>query len=180
MGASAGEEWETFGSIGAVAFNAAGELSIFDAQGHRVVVVGSDGGHLRTLGREGDGPGELQWPLAFAVLADGRAVIFDFGRPGAFEVYDAEGAFETGVTVDVMRGVPGSLLLPLPDGRLVSTGGPRFHAPSSDDESAEEDHRRDIHVFSLAGDDTRSCTGRGTFRPRRSTRRSRTSRGGRK
>lgn len=155
VGASAGEDWETFGSIGAVAFNSAGELSIFDAQGHRVVVVGADGGHLRTLGREGDGPGELQWPLAFTVLADGRAVIFDFGRPGTFEIYDAEGAFATGVTVDVMRGVPGSLLLPLPDGRLVSTGGPRFHPPSSGDEpAAEEDHRRDIHVFSLAGDDT--------------------------
>ena len=154
VGASAGEDWETFGSIGAVAFNAAAELSIFDAQGHRVVVVDGDGGHLRTFGGRGDGPGEWQLPLAFTVLPDGRAVIFDLGRPGTFAIYDAEGAFETGVTVDVMRGVPGSLLLPLPDGRLASTGGPRFHAPSSDDESAEEDHRRDIHVFSLAGDDT--------------------------
>lgn len=156
VGASVGEDWETFGSIGAVAFNAAGELSIFDSQGHRVVVVGADGGHLRTFGREGDGPGELQWPFAFTVLADGRAVIFDLGRPGTFEIYDAEGAFETGVTIDNTRGVPGSLLLPLPDGRLVSTGGPVFYPVASDDESgAEEDHRRDIHIFSLAGDDTR-------------------------
>lgn len=154
VGASAGEEWETFGRIGAVAFNAAGELSIFDAQSYRVIVVGSDGGHLRTFGRQGDGPGELQAPLAFNVLRDGRAVIFDFGRPGAFEIYDPEGTFDTSVTVDIMQGVPGSLLLPLPDGRLVSAGGPRFSFPSSGDESAEEDHRRDIHVFSLDGNDT--------------------------
>ena len=47
VGASAGEEWETFGGIGAVAFSAAGELSIFDGQSHRVVVVDAEGGHLR-------------------------------------------------------------------------------------------------------------------------------------
>lgn len=151
VGTSSGEDWETFGGVGAVAFNAAGELSVFDSQGRRVIVVGADGGHLRTFGREGEGPGELQFPLAFTVLRDGRAVIFDFGRPGTFEIYDAEGAFETGVTVDIMQGVPGSLLLPLPDGRLVSTGGPRFNFPSPGE---EPDPRRDIHVFSLAGDDT--------------------------
>ena len=155
VGASAGEEWETFGRIGAVAFNADGELSVFDAQSYRVIVVGSDGGHLRTFGRQGEGPGELQAPLAFNVLRDGRAVIFDFGRPGAFELYDRVGEFETSVTVDIMQGVPGSLLLPLPDGRLVSAGGPRFNFPSSGDESSEEeDYRRDVHVFSLAGNDT--------------------------
>ncbi|MXW16383.1 MAG: hypothetical protein F4139_00420 [Gemmatimonadetes bacterium] len=155
VGTSAGEDWETFGGIGTVAFNAAGELSVFDSQSRRVIVVDADGGHLRTFGREGEGPGELQFPLAFTVLSDGRAVIFDFGRPGTFEIYDAVGAFETGVTVDIMQGVPGSLLLPLADGRLVSAGGPRFNFPSPDDESAaEEVYRRDIHVFSLAGDDT--------------------------
>ena len=155
VGASAGEEWETFGRVGAVGFNAAGELSVFDAQSYRVIVVDTNGGHLRTFGRQGEGPGELQAPLAFTVLRDGRAVIFDFGRPGAFEVYDREGVLETSVTVDIMQGVPGSLLLPLRDGRLVSAGGPRFSFPSSGDESpAEEDHRRDIHAFSLDGDAT--------------------------
>lgn len=151
VGTSAGEDWETFGGIATVAFNGAGELSVFDSQSRRVIVVGADGGHLRTFGREGEGPGELQFPLAFTVLPDGRAVIFDFGRPGTFEIYDAVGAFETGVTVDIMQGVPGSLLLPLPDGRLVSAEGPRFNFPSADE---EPDYRRDIHVFSLAGDDT--------------------------
>ncbi len=154
VGTSAGEDWETFGGIGAVAFNAAGELSIFDAQSYRVVVVGADGGHLRTFGRQGEGPGELRAPLSFTVLRDGRGAIFDFGRPGAFDVFDAAGEFETSVTVDIMQGVPGSLLLPLPDGRLVSAGGPRFSSPSSGDESSEEeDYRRDIHVFSLSGND---------------------------
>lgn len=155
VGASAGEDWETFGGVAAVAFNAAGELSVFDSQSRRVVVVDAEGGHLRTFGREGEGPGELQFPLAFTVLPDGRTVIFDFGRPGTFEIYDASGTFESGVTVDIAQGVPGSLLLPLPHGRLASTGGPRFVFASPDDASAgDEDHRRDIHVFSLAGDDT--------------------------
>ena len=152
VGTSAGEDWETFGGIGAVAFNAAGELSVFDSQSRRVVVVDADGGHLRTLGGQGEGPGEWQWPFGFTVLRDGRTVVFDMGRPGTFEIYDAEGGFVRGVTVDVMQGAPGSLLLQLPDGRLVSTGGPRFSFPTSDE--AEEDYRRDIHVFSLAGDDT--------------------------
>lgn len=153
VGASAGEEWETFGAIGAVAFSPAGELSIFDGQSHRIVVVDAGGGHLRTFGGQGEGPGEWQWPFGFTVLGDGRTVVFDMGRPGTFEIYDAVGAFVRGVTVDVMQGAPGSLLLALPGERLVSTGGPRFSFPSSDD--AEEDYRRDIYVFSLAGDDTR-------------------------
>ena len=46
-----------------------------------------------------------------------------------------------------------------PDGRLVSMGGPRYRvaAPGEalDDEAREDDHLRDIHVFSLDGEEQR-------------------------
>ena len=49
-------------------------------------------------------------------------------------------------------------MLPLPDGRLVSMGGPtiRMYGPGEapdDDEPREDDHLRDIHIFALDGSD---------------------------
>lgn len=60
--------------------DAAGDLYVMDGQAHRVVVFGPDGTHLRTMGREGGGPGELQFPIMMAVTPDGIAEVFDIGK----------------------------------------------------------------------------------------------------
>ncbi len=154
-GALAGEDWENFGTIAATVFDAEGNLHVVDEGARRVVVIGPDGNHVRTVGTQGDGPGEFSSPTAAAALDDGSLVVWDFSLPGAFEIFDGLGEFVRSVPVDLSRGGPGSMLLPLPDGRLVSAGGPTFRtgAPGEEPEGhgEEEDHRRPVDVFSLDG-----------------------------
>ncbi len=153
VGAFAGDDWELFGAIANVSFDAHGNLHILDEGAYRVVVVDRHGQFLRTVGSQGEGPGELAGPAASAVLDDGRLVVFDMGFPGAFEIFDAEGRFVSSTPVDILAGMPGQLLLPLPDGRLVSTGGMKVSMAGQGDEAEPEvdDHLRDIDVFSLDG-----------------------------
>ncbi len=159
VGALVGGDWETFGRVRSVQFDDEGNLHIFDAGAHRMVVVDADGNHLRTVGTQGEGPGEIANAHAAAVLNDGQTVIYDFGNPAAFEIFDTEGEFARSVTADVNRGVPGERMHTLPDGRLVTMGGPKIRmyapgeAPDESQEEEEEDHRRDIDIFSLDGTD---------------------------
>lgn len=160
VGALVGEDWETFGNVRSVHFDAAGNLHVFDAGAHRMVVVDGAGNHLRTVGTQGEGPGEIQNAHAAALLADGRTVIYDFSSPAAFELFDRQGEFLESVTSEINKGVPGESMHPLPDGSLVTMGGPRIRmyaqgeAPD-EDEPREDDHLRDIHVFALDGSDQR-------------------------
>jgi len=73
-----------------VGADAAGRIYVLDADGHRLLVFAGDGSHLRTLGREGEGPGEIAWPIGLTVKPDGKALIDDIGR-GTVHGFDAEG-----------------------------------------------------------------------------------------
>lgn len=159
VGAFDGEDWETFGRVESVAFDSQGNLHVLDEGANRVVVVGPDGQLLRTVGKEGQGPGELQSPGALAVLSDDRVAVFDFGMPGAFDVFNADGTFAESVTIDMTRGVlPGSTLLRLPDDRLLTSNSMRIRIagvagvptdPEAETEVPED--RRPVDVFSLDG-----------------------------
>lgn len=65
---------------GNVGVDSAGSIFVLDARAHRVIVFDDQGDHLRTMGREGDGPGELKRPLHLAVRPDGTALVDDIGR----------------------------------------------------------------------------------------------------
>ena len=54
-----------------------GTLMVLDAQVPVLRVYGTDGVHLRDIGREGGGPGEYDSPDAMAVLPDGRILVRD-------------------------------------------------------------------------------------------------------
>ena len=73
-----------------VGVDSAGRIYVLDADGHRLLVFSDDGSHLRTLGREGEGPGELAWPIGLTVKPDGTALIDDIGR-GSVHGFDAAG-----------------------------------------------------------------------------------------
>lgn len=96
--AVAGEEWQQFGEIAEVAFDAAGNLHVFDRQSQRIVVVGPDGDLIRELGRPGEGPGEFTTSGAMAVFADGRVVVVDLSRRG-YHIFGADGEFDRWVRV---------------------------------------------------------------------------------
>ncbi|MDE2661060.1 MAG: 6-bladed beta-propeller [Acidobacteriota bacterium] len=93
VGSVLGEDWEQFGNVRRVAFDAAGQLYVFDKQTGRVIVVGAAGGFRRAFGRKGDGPGEFRSPDGFAVMRDGRVVMGDLGHR-SYHIFGADGEFE--------------------------------------------------------------------------------------
>ena len=100
VGVLDGESWEMFGQVNQVAFDAEGNLYVFDgtsglmgSRDLRVLVFDAAGGFLREFGSWGGGPGEFNRPVAFAVLRDGTTVVSDAGH-GAYQLFDASGAFQ--------------------------------------------------------------------------------------
>jgi hypothetical protein len=53
---------------------------LFVLSGSRVEVFDQEGSHLRSLGREGEGPGEIVRGNALAVSAEGEVAVFDVGK----------------------------------------------------------------------------------------------------
>lgn len=71
IGHVAGPPEYTFGAIGDVEVDAeAGEIFVLDAMADRIRVYDWEGEHLRSWGREGEGPGEFSSAAALAVQRD--------------------------------------------------------------------------------------------------------------
>lgn len=81
-----------------VATDDAGRIHVMDGDNHRVLVFDADGSHVRTLGRQGEGPGELGIPAAMAVSPDGTVMIFDIAKRGLV-TWDSTGAVVDGEAV---------------------------------------------------------------------------------
>ena len=81
-GAEAGEASFFELSRSSVAVDGLGNLYVMDRAAKRVAVFDSTGRPVRTMGRPGGGPGELQWPFALAVTPGGRTAVFDIGKGG--------------------------------------------------------------------------------------------------
>jgi len=93
VGTIDGPEWQQFGMIVGMDFDAAGNLYILDGQAAQVLVVDGDGDRVREFGRAGEGPGEFEDARWIGVTADGSAMLFDWQRNG-FHIFDADGTFE--------------------------------------------------------------------------------------
>ena len=80
VGVLDGEPWEMFATIPRVAFDAQGNLYVFDrgpgssSADLRVVIFDRSGSFVREFGSVGDGPGEFRQPRSYAVLRDGTVV----------------------------------------------------------------------------------------------------------
>ena len=108
VGVVDGESWEMFAQVGKVAFDAEGNLYIFDGTAGgmsfggvrlmrpgevRVLVFDAAGRFMREFGSSGGGPGEFNQPIGFAVLRDGTVVVSDVGHR-AYQLFDASGEFQ--------------------------------------------------------------------------------------
>lgn len=106
VGTLDGEPWEMFGFVRTAAFDADGNLYLFDGSGGptgrwtdvRVLVYSSSGEFMHEFGTTGQGPGEFNAPVALAVLPDGTSVVSDIGHR-AYQLFDASGAFVRAVRV---------------------------------------------------------------------------------
>lgn len=61
----------------AVAADAAGNVYVLDRGNQRVLVFAPDGRHLRSMGRKGSGPGEMEMPGMLSVTPDGAVAVQD-------------------------------------------------------------------------------------------------------
>ena len=89
----------------AVAADAHGNTYILDRGNHRVVVFGPDGRHLRSMGKKGGGPGEMEFPLGMALAPDGSVAVLD-PMLGQMVRFGADGRVLPGVAVDRSGGMP--------------------------------------------------------------------------
>jgi len=105
IGTDDGEAWEMFARVIAVAFDAEDNLYVLDQEDPRVVVFDARGNYVRTVGRRGPGPGELQMPTALTVLRDGSIVVGDWDR-GAYSIWDRAGKFIRSVQFGSMDAAP--------------------------------------------------------------------------
>ena len=90
IGQLEGPQEYLFGRIGSLAVSDSGTLYVLDSQVPEIRVFDRGGVYLRTLGRSGEGPGELSSPMAIAVLSDGRVLARD-SRNQRVQVYTPEG-----------------------------------------------------------------------------------------
>jgi len=85
-----GEDSELFfGVINRVLIDEHENIYLLDGQLSEVQVISPDGEHLRTLGREGDGPGEFRGPSEMGFLPDGSLGVLQ-RMPGKIMRLDRE------------------------------------------------------------------------------------------
>ena len=96
LGAADGGGPDVFAFPAALEAAAAGRLYVLDAQAAQVRVFGPDGTHVRSLGRQGQGPGELSQPIGFALAPDGAVWVVDPANQ-RYTVWDSTGALRESV-----------------------------------------------------------------------------------
>ena len=119
-----GPEEYLFGSVRSIAVDDEHNVYVLDGQARHVRVYDSDGTYLKTLGREGEGPGEFSVPIG-AAISNGRLLVRDpaNARVQLFEV-------ETG-DAEEWRYEPSGIYANTP---LYKDDRGRIHVDISDDE----------------------------------------------
>lgn len=90
IGSAASGGPDQFGRIGDIVADHEGRIYVLDALAREVRVFARDGSWIRTMGRRGGGPGELELPSSLDWGPEGGLWIADSGNH-RFQVYDAAG-----------------------------------------------------------------------------------------
>lgn len=94
IGALEGDGPDVFGDVGDVTVDDQGRIYVLEQQANEVRVFGPDGTYLRTIGHEGQGPGELNVPFGGEVLVDSLARVWvNDSMNRRWELFSAEGEF---------------------------------------------------------------------------------------
>jgi hypothetical protein len=92
IGGETGREEEAFGRVEDLAVGADGSIYVLDGLAHAIRVFRSDGEFVRSIGREGEGPGEFRHPLQLTLAMDGSLWVYDRSFPyGSVLVLAPEG-----------------------------------------------------------------------------------------
>lgn len=99
LGAAEGAGPTVFGIPAALEVDAYGRLYVLEAATGEVRVFEPDGRHLRSLGRQGSGPGELRQPIGLTLAPDGALWVVDPGN-ARFTIFDTAGTLRGSVRRD--------------------------------------------------------------------------------
>jgi sugar lactone lactonase YvrE len=102
-----------------IAFDSQGNIHILDTGNHRIQKFDNGGKYLTTIGREGQGPGEFQYPQALTIDSEGYLYISDMGNR-KIHVLKSDG-FEH-KTIQMTDQNPGTIRID-GSGRMVMGGG---------------------------------------------------------
>lgn len=90
LGGESDEDEEIFGLVESVLQDEEGRVYLLDQQLMEIRVFDAQGRYLRSIGREGEGPGEFRNPRGMFFLPDGRIGVIQM-MPGRIAVLDREG-----------------------------------------------------------------------------------------
>lgn len=71
------DEEEMIAEVSFIAVDDADNLFVLDYKSHNIKVFDSDGNYVRTIGKQGQGPGELNTPGGLQILPDGTLLVED-------------------------------------------------------------------------------------------------------
>jgi sugar lactone lactonase YvrE len=94
LGKASGDGPELFGDIRDIEVDSLGRIYVLDSQAGEIRVFQPDGAYLRTIGRSGQGPGELQGPTGIE-WGPGHRLWVEDTRNSRYSVFDTAGAFIT-------------------------------------------------------------------------------------
>jgi len=86
------EEGSLFGIIMGLTADAAGNVYLVDNQLSQVIVISAAGRYIRTIGREGEGPGDLRRPISAFVPTEGKITVV-ISIPSKLIQYTREGEY---------------------------------------------------------------------------------------
>ena len=130
VGGATAPDWAQFSIPTGLAFDGSGNLYVLDAQLFQVAIIDRNGELVRTVGRQGEGPGEFSSPATQVVWRDGRFAVADMGH-NAYQVFNPDGELERFVKMSAGQGIMAgfssmrSALRPDPRGAaLIAQGMP--------------------------------------------------------
>jgi hypothetical protein len=140
---------ESFFQVGSanVGTDARGHLYVLDRSIYQVQVFDSTGRHVRTMGRQGGGPGELQFPFALAVAEDGATWVADIGRR-ALVRWGPEGELLEPAPLPALY--RGGAVRALPEGLAYTTRDAQWHALAVADASDPDAEAAELLRLPLA------------------------------
>ncbi len=90
LGGDTDDEDEFFGVISDIKIDKSGNVYLLDSQLAEVKIYNADGEYLRSIGREGEGPGEFRYPIAMFFANDGNVAVLQ-AAPGKIVLLTNEG-----------------------------------------------------------------------------------------
>lgn len=94
IGSAMSEGPALFGQVAGVAVDAEDRIHVLDRQAKEIRTFGPDGAHIRTVGRDGGGPGEFRDPIGLVLSPDDGLWVVD-ARNARYAVFALDGEYRT-------------------------------------------------------------------------------------